>query len=243
MQYEISQDFYTGPLDKLLELVEEKELEITSVTIASVTDEFLGYLAKLESEQQIDPHVIADFLVVASRLVLIKSKVLLPSLELSEEDEEDIRTFEERLRLYRDLKGTQAHIREMWSSFPRMMTREFRMGTESFFFPPPDVRPNALADVISRITGELKKILKPVEVVKSEIINLKQKIKEVLGRLTENPFSFSNLQKGRGKGEVVVLFLAVLHLLKEQLVRVEQSGHFGDITLAKRPPDAYNERE
>ncbi|MCL4400245.1 segregation/condensation protein A [Patescibacteria group bacterium] len=64
------------------------------------------------------------------------------------------------------------------------------------------------------------------------MINLKKKIEEVFARLTENPINFKELHNG-GKKEVVVLFLAVLHLIKGQLIKVEQNGRFSDIIVAK----------
>ena len=99
MPYELSLEYYKGPLDKLLELVEEKKLEITQISLAEVTADFLNYLKTLD-ESRANHSLIADFLVVASKLVLIKSKMLLPSLPLDEEEESDIRNLEERLKLF-----------------------------------------------------------------------------------------------------------------------------------------------
>ena len=233
MSYELSLEQYKGPLDKLLELVEEKKLEITEISLAEVTTDFLSYLKELE-ENQPNRSLISDFLVVASRLVLIKSKILLPSLPLDEEEESDIRNLEERLKLYAELKRAQELLKKEWSDLPQMATREFLMGVGPSFYPPSNVTKKKLAQALSRVVGELEKVFKPVEIIKTEVISLKTKIEEILKKLTEKPTGFSELHGRRSRRELVVLFLAILYLIKDQLVSVEQSGHFDEITITKR---------
>lgn len=233
MAYELTLEKYQGPLDKLLELVLEKKMEISEVSLAGVTADFLSYLEKLE-EGKTSPSVIADFLSVASKLVLIKSKNLLPSLVLSEEEEEDIRLFETRLKIYAELKNTQKIIKERWHEYPQMASREFLSAAGTAFYPPKKTSGAELASAISKIAGEFEKIMKPVQRIKIEIINLKEKIEEIFQKLTSSPVGFESLKNKGGKRELVVLFLAILHLIKAQLVSVEQAGSFGDIRIAKK---------
>lgn len=240
MAYELRTSEYKGPLDKLLELVEEKKLEITTVSLAEVTNDFLEYLKKIESEQR-DHDLIADFLMIASRLVLIKSKVLLPTLTLSEEEEVDIKNLEARLKLYQELKQTQAHIREGWHAAPLMRSREFMMASGAIFYPASNGAPDTMHASVAKLVGELQKILRPIAFVKREIVNLKEKIQDIFKRLTEVPLSFSKLRQNGSREEVVVLFLAILHLIKDQLVSVEQDDRFGDILIAKNGTSPYNE--
>jgi len=89
MNYEVKLEQFTGPLNKLLELIEARKLEITALNLAEVTEDFINYIRSLEKGA--DPEILADFIVVASRLILIKSKTLLPSLELTEEEEGEIK--------------------------------------------------------------------------------------------------------------------------------------------------------
>jgi segregation and condensation protein A len=231
MHYELELDYYKGPLDKLLELVEEKKLEITTVNLAEVTADFLKYVEALEAKGQRD--IIADFLVVASRLILIKSKVLIPDLLLSEEEEADIVGLETRLKLYQELKTTQAYIKSMWSLRPQMADREFLQSKKAFFLPPENISTDMLQVAMHKVLGELEKVIRPVEIVKREIIHLKHKIQEIIDRISEIPFSFREFHKNRSKGEIVVLFLAILHLIKDQVVSAEQGNHFEDIVVAK----------
>ncbi len=233
MHYELSSDAYKGPLDKLLELIEEKKLEITTIALAEVTSDFLRYVETLEAEGRKD--VVADFLVIASKLILIKSKTLLPSLPLSEEEESDIRSLELRLKLYQELKRGQAHIKDRWSAHPRMAEREFLMSTVAFFFPPSKTTIDDLRRAMRKVAGEMERIMRPVETVKAEIVHLKHKIQEIIERISDIPFSFSDMHKGKKRGEVIVLFMALLHLVKDQIIRADQNDHFSDIVVAKVP--------
>ena len=233
MDYELKLEHYQGPLDKLLELVEEKKLEVTLVSLATVTGDFLSYLKKLEVEA-LNHGLIADFLLIASRLLLIKSKVLIPNLELEDEEKEDIRNLELRLKIYQEFKKAKEYIKEGWNESPQMASREFLMGVGPVFYPPKTLTVEKIHDALLKVTGELEKILKPTQLIKTEIINLKAKIEEVLARLTEKPQVFDKLRIHKTKNELVVLFLAILHLIKEELVQVEQQDHFEDIILVKR---------
>ncbi len=237
MDYSLALDTYQGPLDKLVELIEEKKLEITELALAEVTGDFLKYVEELQKKENdgVKLAFLADFLVIASKLLLIKSKALLPSLPLTEEEEGDIRDLEARLVIYKEMKRAQQHIKDGWRTVPQMWSREFFMTSEPLFYPPNAVTPNTLHSTLKKMMGELERIMRPVHAVKSEIINLKAKIEEILSRIKEKAISLRTLGKSGGRPELVVLFLAILHLIKDQLVDVEQKGQFDEITIAKRP--------
>src|SRR3989344_3177572 len=110
-KYELKLDTFQGPLEKLLELIESKELEITRLNLAEVTADFLAYVRSLE---EIDSRVLADFITVAARLILIKSHALLPQLALTEEEEEDIADLERRLKLYKEFRVVERAIANSW---------------------------------------------------------------------------------------------------------------------------------
>lgn len=241
MIYELSVEQYKGPLDKLLELIEGKKMEVTRFSLVAVTGEFLTYIEELKKKEKEDERgatsqLLADFLVIASRLLLIKSKALLPALPLSEEEEGEIFDLETRLKIYQEIKNSQLLIRNNWSVLPNMWSREFLMTREAVFYPPAGIKADDLKSSIMKLVGELEKIFKPVATLRKEIINLKAKIEEIISRLTEVPLKFNDISGGRGRNELVALFLAVLHLIKEQLVDVEQESRFGEILIAKKPP-------
>jgi len=236
VDYELSLETFQGPLQKLLELIEEKKMEITLVNLADMTGGFFEYLKKLETAGA-NHSLVADFLVVASKLVLIKSKVLLPSLPLTEEEELDIKGLESRLKIYQEFKKAQVHVKILWSVTPLMFSREYLMTKEPVFYPPKTLSSGTLLKYAAKVAGELEKIMKPIVKVKNEIIHLKQKIEEIFKRLTEAPMGFKKMHEGRSRGELVILFLAILHLIKEQLISADQSGQFDEITIARRPKE------
>ncbi len=231
MSFAVHTEAYKGPLEKLLELVEEKKLEITLVSLAQVTGDFLKYIDALKREDV--KGVIADFLVVASRLLLIKSRVLLPDLELDEEEEADIRDLEFRLKLYEELKDARAHIQKGWSAYPRMFSREFLATRQIVFSPPTKLRAEDMAREMNRVLGELQKFLLPTEKIQNSMIKLQDTIARLLERITEHPLDLGHLEGGKPRSEVVALFLAVLHLVREHSVHVEQEMEFGRIYIKR----------
>jgi len=241
--YTLHLEVFQGPLHKLLELIEKETLEITKISLAKVTGDFLEYVEQLSTrieshaegkDTSVSSHILADFLIVASQLLLIKSKALLPSLEVTEEEEEDIRSLELRLKLYRELKGSQSCLRDIWHDVPLMAGREFFAGAGPLFYPPRDITPQHLASSLARIAGEIERLFHPQATVKREIVNLRKKIEEVVERLSSTPISFKAFHGGKSKGELVVLFLAILHLVKKQSVQADQEGHFSDFMIARR---------
>lgn len=237
MPFELKLENYKGPLDVLLNLIEEKKMEVTQVSLAGVTADFLAYLEKFKAETETAGYsqLLADFLVVASKLLLIKSKALLPSLELTPDEESEIRDFEARVKLYQELKSCGGNIEKAWSAAPQMFAREFMMVREAVFFPPKSISPEIVSSALAALFGQLEKMVKPAGTIQRQIINLKEKIQEVILRLTHEPMLFSKLHGGKEKrGELVAFFLAVLHLVKQQLVDVAQDGHFEEITITKR---------
>ncbi len=232
MEYELKLEQYQGPLRKLLELVEEKKLEITLISLAQVTAGFLEYVGKLKTQGEIAPRILSDFLSVASKLVLIKSKILLPFLELDKEEEDDIKNLELQLKIYQELKNAQKLVKDIWSNKPRIFSREFLASSEPFFYPPKGIVAENIHRAFLRFLGEFEKVFKPVEVINQEMVSLKDKIEEVLSRISGEAANFKNLHKG-AKEEIVVLFLAILQLIKDQLIAVEQLTHFEDIIIKK----------
>lgn len=252
MTYEISLREYTGPLDKLLELIETKELEITAITIASVTADFIDHLQK--SEEDIDPSILADFLVVAAKLVLLKSKVLLPSLSLNEDEEADIKDLEMRLLIYKEFsarggketseQSASNNISSMWANGEAAHVRSFLalFGQQTFFVPATNISIANLSLHINKIAEMISVIAPPEpEKVKSKIISLKEKIQELLTRFRDAAqHSFASITMQKTRSEVIALFLAVLHLFREHSIHIEQEEHFGDIVLKRKEQKTEN---
>ncbi|MFA5084147.1 MAG: segregation/condensation protein A [Candidatus Paceibacterota bacterium] len=231
MAYELKLEQFSGPLEKLLELIEEKKLEITQLSLAQVTADFLVYLTTVE---EMAPGILADFLVVASRLLLIKSKALLPNLVLDQEEEQEIKDLEERLKLYQEFKATREHLKNLWREKPLVFSREFLASSQLSFYPPKKIKPADLKTALDRLLKELQKFIYETKDFKLEVINLEEKMREFLKRMeTAQTFNFKKLTASQPKAEIITYFLVILHLIKDHLIDVKQDRHFAEITIEK----------
>jgi segregation and condensation protein A len=265
--YELKTATYSGPLEKLLELIEERKLPIEEVSLAAVTDDFLKYLETLkfgegEGNRRADLRVLADFIVVASRLIFIKSKSLLPDLTLSGEEEADIKDLEVRLKLYRALRPAMKLLAASWKSGEGSLSRPYFMNlahwviphppqggayaleTESvrFFYPGRNTDTAGMAASMSKLFEVLHAYTQETEVIQVKIMTLEEKIKEVVHRVREiAETSFAKLSAAQSRPEMIVTFLAILHLAREQLIFLEQANPLSDIIIRKKEPAAAAE--
>ena len=246
MSYVLELENYKGPIEKLLELVEKEKMEVTLISVSKVTDQFLAYFEELKkaevlAEDGLDviahadlKAMLADFLVVVSRLVLLKSRVLLPTFDIGEEEEGNMQDLELRLKIYKELMGARGHIINLWRNYPLIFSREFLQAREPIFFPPSHIVSEDLFQAATKFIAGVQQFLMPVREVAAEAMSLKSKIEEIISKLSQNPETFSGFHKEKTRSELVVLFLAILHLVREQIIHAEQDAHFGNIFIAKK---------
>jgi len=240
--YRIETEEFSGPLEKLLELIEGKKMDVTQVSLAAVTADFLRYVEELRSAvrdttegadtpQRREAQVLADFLVVAAHLILIKSKALLPSLELSGEEEAGVYDLERRLSLYRDIRPLFTEFKELWSAGGQAFSRSSSSQFQPIFYPPRDIGSAELERAFVKVAQVLEQFLIERDTVERQLISLESKIEEVSEKVTRGTFRFSELANTQSREEVIVFFLAVLHLLRDRIVHARQDDLFGDITV------------
>lgn len=230
MSYQVKLENFEGPLDLLLALCEEQKLDICRVSLARVADSFLEHTKGLA---EYDWQGVADFLVVAAKLILIKSKALLPTLELTGEEEEDIFDLESQLKEYKRFKEAAQVMGQILSRKNYAYSREFYFGAAPAFLPPPKLKAGDLVLAVKKIFAELPQEFKLARQKIKKIISLEEKIKELIGRLQNRlETDFRALTDGK-KMDVVLTFLAILHLMREQIITVEQKKPFGEIKLIK----------
>jgi segregation and condensation protein A len=258
MNYELHLENFSGPLEKLLALIEAQEMDVSEVSMAKVTDDFLGYLETVKNRPvpqtdsevesvdfnlfRADLRILADFIAVASRLIFLKSKYLLPGLVLSEEEEADIKDLEHRLKIYQELKPALRHLAKLWDERHTSLSRPYFLGRggglapgQTIFYPGNNLDKESLAGAFSHIFETIKTFELETEVIKEKIVTLEEKITEVLGRIqTEGDTHFKHLSGEKSRSEMIVVFLAVLHLAREQLVLLEQIDNFSDIMVKKK---------
>jgi len=230
--YSVTTPVFEGPLDLLLQLIEHAELDITAVALAQVTDQYLSYIHQM----QVPAEEISAFLVVAAKLLQIKSEALLPRAPIREVGEEDVgEALARQLRIYKRFK-------ELANWLDDRLTRNLR--TYLRVAPPPilegrvDLSNISLADLISAavdvFTEEAEKqslgtIISAPRITIREKITL---IAELLGR-SKNATFRGLLGKEPTRLEVVVTFLALLELVKRYRVAARQEALFSDILIEK----------
>ncbi|RME43246.1 MAG: chromosome segregation protein ScpA [Caldilineae bacterium] len=235
-------DFF-GPMDLLLALIEQEELEITAISLAQITDQYLAYLNTL---QHLTPDTLTDFLVVAARLLLLKSQVLLPKPPpsiLAEEEESETDDLVQQLKDYKRFKELAAELNRLQNEGGRSFVR---------LAPPPKIEPRLeLGDVtLDDLLDATRRALavKPEPpgvdtVVARETVTIGQQIDRIRRHLQSGQRTtfFRLLHNARSRVEVIVTLLAVLELVKRQVIEVEQSEDFGDIQLIRREDVSLSE--
>lgn len=241
--YQVSLPVFEGPLDLLLHLIEEQQLDITKVSLAQVTHQYLDYIVSAEA---INPDHLADFLVVAAKLIYIKSTVLLPQILPADEEEEDAGDdLVRQLLLYRQFKRAAEYLRALEEQGNRAFVR---------VAPPVDlpktvdlegVTLDALVEAV-RAALAIAPPAPPVnDVVAPLIITVDEKIAFVQGELARRGrVSFRHLiRQARNRMEIIVTFLAVLEMIKRRLVEAYQEVLFGEVMIATLPPREGDTRE
>lgn len=229
--YEVKTNQFAGPLEKLLELIEERKMEITMVNLAEITNDFLKYLQNL-SEETTHSSTIADFIIVASKLLLIKSKALLPSLELTQEEEKDIQDLELRLKIYKEFKEASLKVKALWENKKYCFGKELFSDLPPIFYPPKNMKVKDLVNSIEKIITELKALIPEKKTVKKTIISVKEKMEELLNRFKQKAEnSFKDVVESKSKIEIIVFFLAILHLIRDRLITSTQDDQFSDIII------------
>lgn len=221
---------FEGPLDMLLELVEKRKLHINTISLSQVADEFIEHIKSFEEFPMSDS---ADFILVASTLLLIKSKSLLPNLDLTEEEQVSIEDLENRLALYKKYKELAANIGRMFGNF--LYFAGERKNVRVVFSPTAEITSeslkNALREMLKNMPQKAEEL--PKLAVK-KIISLEEMVEKLSERIKNSlKTSFKDFA-GVGKAEkveVIVSFLAMLELVKQGLVRVNQDRHFEDISI------------
>ena len=230
--YQSQEKIFEGPLDLLLDLIEKEELEVTDVSLAQVADQFLKYL---ENSENVSPEYLADFLLVAGKLILIKSKAILPMLELEKEEEEDIEELKVRLKEYKKFKEVAKELRKLESRKKILFSRQSYSGMKTIFCPPEKLSILDLQNIFESVLDKLPKVEVLVKETIKKVISIKDKIDYLKKSLLErvNLTFQSAIVNKKDKVEIVVTFLAMLELVRNNMVAVEQEDMFGEIKIKK----------
>jgi segregation and condensation protein A len=230
--YHLALEKFSGPLDLLLSLVEDRQLSINEVSLAEIADQYISYLKSLEA---LPKEELARFLVIAATLILIKSRSLLPQLSVSLEETEDISELKIRLQTYKFFKLLSDRLAELQKEHKHLFAREAYSGMQGVFFPPLGLTKETLSQTLRQILMEVPHAEELETEVIEKAISIEEKIEELRDRLmTTLSTSFAEVRKGtKEKVEVIVSFLAILELMKQGFLMLDQKAAFGDIHLAR----------
>lgn len=239
MSYHVKLEIFEGPLDLLLHLIRKHELDIYDIPIAPITQQYLEYLELMKS---LDMEIAGDFLVMASTLTHIKSRMLLPKPENAEADEDGVDPRAElvrRLLEYKRFKDAAASLEQREYDWSRVFTREAEATPEL----PPDDQPLLfdfhLFDLLAALKDVLARVPDAGIEITPEAVSITEKISFILSRLEAvDSLLFSDLfDASTTKAHVIATFMALLELIKNRIVRAVQVEHFGAIRLMKSVAD------
>jgi segregation and condensation protein A len=229
--YTIATPVYEGPLDLLLQLIERAELDITKLSLAIITDQYLEYIHKLTNLAADD---VSAFLVIAAKLLQIKSEALLPRPPQREPGEEDPG----------DALAKQLILYKRYREIAGILNQREEDGLRTYLrvAPPPKLEGSydLTGITIDDITAAAQEIFTDLNlaealntVVPPSRFTIREKITLITDSLRHQKYvSFRSLvNHENSRLEIVVTFLAMLELIKRHLVRVSQEGLFGDISL------------
>lgn len=218
---------FTGPLETLFNLIEERRLSVSDVSLAEVTDAYLSYVEKLPSLPLAET---AQFVLVASTLLLIKSRMLLPSLELSEDERESVEELERRLARYAIIRASAKLLRRAWGSAPLVLPKRAPMPDP--IFAPGKISTDPILQAMMRMINVLPNVLKSAKALVAPVLALEEVIVRLEKRLVGAVRArFSELTKSSDRHEVIVYFLAMLELVRSGSISATQERIFSDITL------------
>jgi segregation and condensation protein A len=233
--YRVTTPAYEGPLDLLLQLIERAEMDITSLALAQVTNQYLAHLKTIQSSE-LDAAEVSGFLVIAARLVQIKSAALLPrpSLDAVPEEEDPGEALARQLLIYKRYKELAVHLIGREASGLRTHLR----------VAPPPVKVEARLDLSGMTITDLLQVAREIflskpdlpalsRVVSAPRVTIREKIRSIVDFLRDGGVStFRKFLLHHGdRLEIVVTFLAMLELIKRQIVEVSQTEMFGEIEL------------
>lgn len=220
---------FEGPLDLLLELIEKEKLDVTEISLSKVTDQYLKKISEL------DPRIydVTEFMVIAARLIYLKSRALLPDVG-TEEEEQELEDLKERLETYKKYKDAAKEFGNILERNQRSFPAKKPLLSLSKFTPPKGVNLGDLWGIFQNLLDDMPEELAREEVqISSQKITVEEKLTYIHSVFkSKKRHSFKELiESSRSKIEAVVTFLAVLEMIKCKKLKVKQRGNFCDIEL------------
>jgi len=235
MSYQIKLEIFEGPMDLLLHLIRKHELDIYSIPIALITQQYLEYLDLMKN---LDMEIAGDFLVMASTLTHIKSKMMLPPSENPDGDEEGPDPRAElirRLLEYKSFKDAALSLEDREETWSRVYTRSSESAPELPADDEPLLFDFHLFDLLAALKDVMARVPDANFEITAETVSITEKISQILSRLESvDSLLFVDLFEGSAsRAQVIGTFLALLELVKTRVVKAFQVEQFGAIRIMK----------
>ena len=240
MQYKVTIDNFDGPLDLLLHLIKEQDIDIYDIKIEEITKQYLDYIKEMKD---LNLSVASEYLVMASELIEMKSKMLLPKKEKQEDDEyeEDPReVLIERLLAYKKYKEVTSAFKDLELTRKLVFTKE--PVNLSSYAKEKDIKEDlGVDDLINafNILMQKKELDKPLatKITKKEL-SVSEKVKKIKDILkVRKKMNFEEVFEVQSKEEVIISFLSILEMVKKKEILLTQEGNFKSIIISLREGD------
>ena len=229
--FSIKTQTFEGPLELLLDLVEKHKFLINDISLASVTDE---YMSQVSLMQELSLPNTAQFIALAATLLLIKSRSLLPVLELTEEEEEGIDDLEVRLKRYQLYRDIAQNVSEIFGTQIEH-ERQFLQQSEPLFVTDIYSTVTALEEAMHSVLANLprKEVKQKVKI--KTVISLEEMIAKLHKRIEQQVKTTLKelLENNTERAHIIVGFLAILESVKQGSILVAQANRFEDIEIEK----------
>ncbi len=227
--YKIKIEKFQGPLDLLLQLIEQRKMEITDLSISEVTDQYVAHMEKLIDR---DPEELSDFLFLAARLLVLKSRAIIPTID-EEEDGDDL---EKQLKIYKEFLEASKKLAELFKKENFSFSREkppYEIKVE--FSPAPNITMSNLKSAFMTVLKRLDPLVKLPRQMMVRTVSLQQKILDLKDFLNKaKKVGLNDLIKtAQNRTDIIMSFLAMLELVKQQQVKINQNKLFDDIYIEK----------
>ncbi|MFA5131955.1 MAG: ScpA family protein [Candidatus Paceibacterota bacterium] len=233
MEFTVKLDRYEGPYTKLLELIEQKKLSITEISLVDVADDYIAYIKTLGQNSLID---VSQFIVIASTLMLMKAKSLLPGVVYTEEEEKQVHDLEHKLELYALLTGASSKIRSVYMKNPLYTRDHISYKGGAVFVPDPRVDASMLQSIALLTLASFVTPKALVKVAVEQALRIENVIESLLSRVrTMQSMTLASLAEGAKTVEerkklLIVNFIALLELLRSGALNAEQNDR-GEIEI------------
>jgi segregation and condensation protein A len=231
--YQIKTEKFEGPLHLLLDMIEKRKLLINDFSLSQIADDFIGHVSS-STEKSLSK--ISDFLLIASTLILIKSRSLLPTLSLEKGEESDIKNLEIRLNILKIIKDIIPYIEQTFQKnilFPKKQIKALKPK----FTPSEKINLHSMRIVMLDVINTLPKFEEKKEARIRRVVSLEDTMNKLVNRIKKNfsmsffEFSGKKNTEKTDKINVIVSFLAVLELVKRGLLSATQNNNYKDISL------------